>query len=246
MEEYIKEEERQLHNTENCKRLNHNPTTTNNDTVNQMIKRFHKENLISKNITEGLKIESPKSPHFHLKIKLHKEGVTGRPVISSVNCHTSKISEYVDYHLQPIVREIRSYVKDTSEFLRKISAVEFVPDNYLVSLDVKSIYTNIPSAEVIKAVKESLENYPKRTVATKVITTFLALILTLDNLYLTLGTICKQKSVLWEPSVHHHTPIYLWIILKKNLYTHLPKGSYLSISDLLTTYFLYGLRIRKI
>ena len=76
VEDYIKEEERQLHNTENYKRLNHKPTTTNNDTVNQMIKRFHKENLISKNITEGLKIESPKSPHFHLKIKLHKEGVT--------------------------------------------------------------------------------------------------------------------------------------------------------------------------
>ena len=125
------------------------------------------------------------------------------PVISSVNCHTSKISEYVDYHLQPIVREIRSYVKDTSEFLRKISAVEFVPDNYLVSLDVKSIYTNIPSAEVIKAVKESLENHPKRAVATKVITTFLALILTLDFIFnsrnylqakaCAMGTICAPS-----------------------------------------------------
>ena len=70
----IKETERQLHNTENYKRLNHNPTTTNNDTFNKIIKRFHKENLISKNTTEGLKIESPKSPHFYLKPKLHKEG----------------------------------------------------------------------------------------------------------------------------------------------------------------------------
>ena len=165
-----------------------------------MIKRFHKENLISKNITEGLKIESPKSPHFHLKIKLHKEGVT-RYKFSKLS-HI-KISEYVDYHLQPIVREIRSYVKDTSEFLRKISAVEFVPDNYLVSLDVKSIYTNIPSAEVIKAVKESLENHPKRAVATKVITTFLALILTLDFIFnsrnylqakaCAMGTICAPS-----------------------------------------------------
>ena len=78
--------------------------------------------------------------HPKSKQKLHKEGVPGRPVISSVNCHIFKISEYVDYHLQPIVREIPSYVKDTSDFLRKINAVEFVPDNsYLVLLDMKSL-----------------------------------------------------------------------------------------------------------
>ena len=89
---------------------------------------------------------------------MHKAGVPGRPVISSVNCHTSKISEYVDYHLQPIVRKIPSCVKVKSDFLRKINAVEFVPDNsYLVSLDVQSLYKSIPNAEGIKAVKKSLE-----------------------------------------------------------------------------------------
>ena len=161
VEDYIKEAERQLHNTENYKRLYHNPTTTNNDTVNKIIKRFHKENLISENTAEGLKIESPKSPHFYLKPKLHK-GVLRRPNVSPVNCHTSKISEYVDYHLQQIVRDIPSYVKDTSDLLRKINAFEFVPDNsYLESLDVKSLYTSILNAKGIKAAEKSLNNHPK-------------------------------------------------------------------------------------
>ena len=92
-EDYIKEVERQPHITESYKILNHNPTTTNNDTVNKRIKRFHKENLISKNIVEGLKIESHQLAHFYLKPKLHKEGIPGRRIISSVNCHKSKISE---------------------------------------------------------------------------------------------------------------------------------------------------------
>ena len=70
--DYIKEAERQLHKTENYKRLNHNPTTFNNETVNKIIRRFQKENLICKNIAEGMKIESPKSPQFYLKPKLHK------------------------------------------------------------------------------------------------------------------------------------------------------------------------------
>ena len=147
-----------------------------------MIKGFHKENLISKNIAKVLNIESPKPPHYYLKLKLHKEGVPGRSVISSVNCHTSKILEYVHYHLEPFVREIPSYVKDTSDFLYKINTVEFVPDNsYLVSLDFKPLYTSIPNVEGIKTVKKSLDNHPGQTVATKAITTFLALILTSNN-----------------------------------------------------------------
>ena len=62
VEDYIKEAERQLHNTENYKRLNHNPTTTNNDTVNKIMKRFYKKKLIRKNIAKGLASEIPKSP----------------------------------------------------------------------------------------------------------------------------------------------------------------------------------------
>ena len=128
VEDCKKKVERQLHNTENYKGLNHSPTTTNNESVNKIIKRFHKEHLISKNIARGLRIESPKLTHFYLELKLHK-GVPRTPSISSVNCHSYKISEYVDYRLQPIAREIPSYVKDTSDFLGKINAVEFVPDN---------------------------------------------------------------------------------------------------------------------
>ena len=43
VEDYIKEAERQLHNTENYKRLNHNPTTTSNKTANKIIKIFTKK-----------------------------------------------------------------------------------------------------------------------------------------------------------------------------------------------------------
>ena len=48
-------------------------------------------------------------------------------------------------------------------------------------MDVKALYTNIPNNESIAAVKRKHDNYTKKTVATKVITTFLALILTLNS-----------------------------------------------------------------
>ena len=66
-----------------------------------------------------------------------------------------------------------SYVKDTNDFLRKLDAIKYVPDNaYLVSLDVKSLYPSIPNAEGIKAVKDSFDKHTSKNVTTKVITFF--------------------------------------------------------------------------
>ena len=59
----------------------------------------------------------PRTPQFYISPKIHKEGNPGLPVVSSINCHTANISKYVDYHLQPIVKQIPSYVKDTNDFI---------------------------------------------------------------------------------------------------------------------------------
>ena len=65
-------------------------------------------------------------------------GNPGRPVVSSVNYHTYTISKYVDFHLQPIVKNIPSYVRDTTDFLQKLDKVKNIPnDCLLVTFDVK-------------------------------------------------------------------------------------------------------------
>ena len=56
--------------------------------------------------------------------KIHKGGNPGRPVISSVNCHTTKISQYVDHHLQPHVQELGSYVKDSTDFIKRVPTID--------------------------------------------------------------------------------------------------------------------------
>ena len=56
-----------------------------------------------------------------------KSGLPGHPVVSLINSDPANISKYADYHLQPIVKQIPSYVKDTNNFIYKINSVKFVP-----------------------------------------------------------------------------------------------------------------------
>ena len=128
-----------------------------------------------------MKVIHPKTPKFYITLKIHKENNPGRPVINSTNCHTSEISCFVEHHLQLLVKEIPSYIRDTNDFANKRNNFKVLENSFLVTMDVKALYTNIPNNESIAVVKQKHDNHTKKTVATKVITTFLALILTLNN-----------------------------------------------------------------
>ena len=68
---------------------------------------------------DGLKRNVPKTPKFHLRLKIPKEGNPSHPVVSSVNSHATNISMYGDCHPHSIVKEVPSYVKDT-RFSKKV------------------------------------------------------------------------------------------------------------------------------
>ena len=140
VEKYINEADRQLSDKRNYKNLQEDPTLQHSDLVNDIIDRFKKENLLSKKLADGLKSVNPKTPKFYISPKIHKENNPGRPVINSINCHTSEISRFVDHHLQPLVREIPSYIKDTNDFINKIDNFAVPPNSFLITMDVKSLH----------------------------------------------------------------------------------------------------------
>ena len=118
---------------------------------------------------------------FYIAPKIHKRNNPGRPVINSINCYTSEISRFIDLHLQLLMREIPSFIKDTNDFINKIDHFTVPPNPFFVTMDVKSLYTGISNNEGIASVKRKYDQYLNNTMPTKIITTFLALILTLNN-----------------------------------------------------------------
>ena len=181
VEKYINEANRQLSDKSSYKKLQEDPTLQHSNLVNDTMNRFKKGNLLSKKLADGLKSVNAKTPKFYISPKIHKENNPGRPVINSINRHTSEISCFFDHHLQPLVREIPSYIKDTNDFINKIDKFAVPPNRFLITMDVKSSCTSIPNNERIASVKKKYYHYPNATIPKKIITTFLALILTLDN-----------------------------------------------------------------
>ena len=185
IKEYMDEAYRQLSDRAFYKKVPNNPTSMNAALVNNSIDQLKNRNVLDAKMAEKLKATDPRTPRFYLKPKIHKPNNPGRPVVSSINCHTERISQFVDYHLQPLTKKLTSYIQDTTDFLRKLQNLpEKLPDDtILVTMDVRSLYTNIPNAEGIQAVKSYLEerNEPGDQNLSQVIANFLTLILTLNN-----------------------------------------------------------------
>ena len=96
MKDHINETSRQLNYTNNYKQLDFNPTELHIEKIKSEINNLKNENLLTLKTANSLLEEKIKTPDFHLLPKIHKANNPGRPVISSINCHTSRISEFVD------------------------------------------------------------------------------------------------------------------------------------------------------
>jgi hypothetical protein len=80
--------------------------------------------------------------------KIHKADVPVRPIISAVKTYNYELAKYLDEILKPLVDD--SYMlKDTYDFVNKVSRLNWKSDRYLVSFDVESLFTNVPTTETI-------------------------------------------------------------------------------------------------
>ena len=121
----------------------------------------------------------PRIPVFYTLTKIHKPTLVGRPIISESDGPTERLSSFVDKLLQPIAQIQDSYLKDTTHFIRFIESTRVPRNAFLVSMDVTSLYTNIPQEEGITIVCNTYENFHANNppIATNFLREMLSLIL---------------------------------------------------------------------
>ena len=182
IEEYLAEAIIQINNSEFYQELSTDPFNDYQQMIISSLNEMNSENMINKETAEVLKPKNVKHARFYLLPKIHKKNIPSRPIISSINCHITKLSRYVDYHIKPLATKVKSYIRDTTDFINKLQNIEYVPHNAILAiLNVKSLYSYIKHNEGLLALEECLDNRTHTEPSSKVITTLTNHILTLNN-----------------------------------------------------------------
>ena len=180
---YEKESYKQLNDLNFYKEVSEDDTKQHEIVIKDKLEELKEAKLIESKLVKQLVPSESRTSEFYLLPKIHKKGIPGRPVISSSGCATEKISAFVDQHLKPAAQKLPSYIKDTEDFIGKMRKLGKVGTNdYLVTLDVSSLYTNINNTEGIEAIKsnKTLKETLKAPII-NMISDLMLLVLTLNN-----------------------------------------------------------------
>ncbi|CAN7950103.1 unnamed protein product [Ixodes hexagonus] len=181
-EKYIEEGHRQLNDASFYKPLDTDPTSEYRQIVMTNLSKLNKEKKIDDKTMRSLIPLDPQPGGFYMLPKIHKQNNPGRPIISGIGTVTENISSFIDLLIKDIPPKFASYVKDTNHFLREISNVVVPPDSFLVTLDVASLYTNIPHDDGVRYVLGAYENScASDEVHVNTLATLLRLVLELNN-----------------------------------------------------------------
>ncbi|XP_068993468.1 uncharacterized protein [Neodiprion pinetum] len=121
--------------------ISRDPTIEIQKQVNDMISLWQQKKFIDSNSAKNLKTHKSPPPKIYFLSKIHKNNVPLRPIVCTSN-----------YHIQ-----------DTRSFVNKIRNTQTPPEHLLVSLDVKSLFTNISTKLAISLISRNWPNLKSHT-----------------------------------------------------------------------------------
>ena len=108
-----------------------------------------KRGVIDDKLVKRLRPTGTQLARLYGLAKLHKPNIPLRPIVSMVNTPTHELSKWVAELLKPIRDElVKHSLKDSFEFVDKIQNLN-VKNEWMCSLDVVSLFTNVPVCETI-------------------------------------------------------------------------------------------------
>ena len=89
--------------------------------------------------------------------KVHKPGMTLRPIISSVGSVTHATAKELGRIIKPLVGGSVHHVQNNRDFLHSIEGIQLKPDEVMMSFDVEALFTSVPVEPFIEIIKNLLE-----------------------------------------------------------------------------------------
>ena len=95
-----------LENDNFYRRLDEDPTGRFAEEVTSALIDMTDKKTMNEETFDYLRPQKPRTSRFYILPKIHKDGIPWRPIVSSCAVPTEGISQYVDFHLRPLVEKI--------------------------------------------------------------------------------------------------------------------------------------------
>ena len=158
-EDYTSKMEKIL-NDDKYRPLRRDPTLTIEKKVTKSLKLLHSDGHISDKLLDQLTPRYSDPPQMYGLPKVHKENIPMRPIVSTIGSPTYRLAKELARILTPLTGKNSNAVKNSAQFVTSLQNVRISPDDQLVSFDVVSLFTQVPSDHALKVVEKRLKTKP--------------------------------------------------------------------------------------
>jgi hypothetical protein len=136
------------------RRLTRDPT----DSTERKTTLLLKKSTLTEDIWKQLRPASSKPPKLYGLPKIHKEGVTLRPIVSNTGAPTYQLSKYLAGLLSQLTGNSVHHVKNSFQFIQILELLRVQTEDLMVSFDMVSLFTNVPIVDSLELLSHHFED----------------------------------------------------------------------------------------
>ena len=170
--------------------------------INRFANYLYRNKNISKKELNAVKVDNYINRKFYILPKIHKLNWSipnhmppGRPIINCANSECDIVGKLIDYYLKKIVFKLKSFVSDSFHFISRIENATLNENCFLFTLDIKSLYTNVPVDEALKAVEFYFKRHPDNSRPDSTLLHIISTILSNNDFYFNDNLYIQTKGI---------------------------------------------------
>jgi hypothetical protein len=156
--EYLDKMKVLLSDTNTYSVLKKDPTNKFKNKLLDMLRKWEKDKAIPRDLYWKIKPQADQVPRAYGLPKVHKANRPLRPIVASMGTITYRVAKYLASVLSPLVGKTNHFILNSEDFTKKIADLSVPPGQVLISYDVSSLFTCIPTQDALSVIKDRLEN----------------------------------------------------------------------------------------